>query len=85
MFDEHSSDFSPSVRSEMPITAAAIHQDTRVKIDEEGVSAASYIEIVGAGAAEPPDEIIDFILDRPFVFAIVKNRIPLFVGPVNTP
>ena len=85
IFDEHSSDFSPSVRSEMPITAAAIHQDTRVKIDEEGVSAASYIEIVGAGAAEPPDEIIDFILDRPFVFAIVKNRIPLFVGTVNTP
>ena len=64
---------------------ASIHQDTRVKIDEQGVTAASYIEIIGAGAAEPPDEIIDFVLDRPFVFAITKRDIPLFVGTVNTP
>ncbi|MBQ4043690.1 MAG: hypothetical protein IJD06_06810 [Clostridia bacterium] len=48
-------------------------------------TAASYIEIVGAGAAAPPDEIIDFILDRPFVFAVTKSQIPLFLGTVNRP
>ena len=64
---------------------ASIHQDTRVKIDEEGVAAASYIEIIGAGAAMPPDEIIDFVLDRPFIFAVTKSQIPLFAGTVNMP
>ena len=57
-----------------------------MKIDEKGVTAASYIELnFGAGAAEPPDEIIDFVLDRPFVFAVTKSHIPLFVGKVNIP
>ena len=53
---------------------------------EDGVKAASYIILdFGAGAAEPPTEIIDFILDRPFVFAITNRSIPMFVGTVNNP
>lgn len=89
LFDPTSSDFSPSILPSEDFAVlpyvASIHQDTRVRIDEEGVAAASYIEIVGAGAAAPPDEIIDFILDRPFVFAVTKSQIPLFVGTVNMP
>ena len=50
------------------------------------MKAASYIILeFGAGAAQPPDEIIDFILDRPFVFAITTESIPMFVGTVNNP
>jgi serine protease inhibitor len=65
---------------------SAVNQATRVCIDEKGVTAASYIELnFGAGAAEPPDEIIDFVLDRPFVFVVSREQIPLFVGTVNTP
>lgn len=65
---------------------SAVNQATRVCIDEEGVTAASYIELPMAGAAEPPEEIIDFILDRPFVF-VISNRynLPLFAGVVNEP
>ena len=51
----------------------------------EGVKAASYIEFPGATSPEPPDEIIDFILDRPFIFAITTDSIPLFIGTVNNP
>lgn len=71
-------DFSPYI--------SAVNQATRVAIDEKGVTAASYIELPTAGAAEPPDEIIDFVLDRPFVF-VVTNRygLPLFAGVVNEP
>ena len=89
LFDPAVCDFSPSILPSNDFSlnpyVASIHQDTRVKIDEQGVTAASYIEIIGAGAAEPPDEIIDFVLDRPFVFAITKRDIPLFVGTVNKP
>ena len=83
-------DFSPSIlksnEANDPVYLDSIHQDTRVKIDEKGVVAASYIELnFGAGAAMPPEEIIDFVLDRPFVFAVTKSQIPLFMGVVNMP
>ena len=90
IFEPLGNDFSPSViranAFDEPVYLAGIHQDTRVQIDEEGVAAASYIELnFGAGAAAPPDEIIDFVLDRPFLFVISKSEIPLFVGTVYCP
>lgn len=86
IFEPLGNDFSPSIISEYPVYLDSINQDTRVSIDEEGVTAASYVLLqFGAGAAAPPEEIIDFILDRPFLFAITTNDIPLFVGTVNNP
>ena len=86
IFDPLGNDFSPSIDSKIPVYLDSINQDTRVAIDEEGVTAASYILLeFGAGAAMPPEEIIDFVLDRPFVFAITSDQIPLFVGTVNMP
>lgn len=90
LFELYGNDFSPSIikanENDDPVYLDSINQDTRVMIDEKGVVAASYIELdFGAGAAAPPNEIIDFVLDRPFVFAVTKSQIPLFVGTVNTP
>ena len=91
VFDAQTADFSSSLYhhrelKEFSLFISAVNQATRVAIDEKGVTAASYIEIPGAGAAEPPEEIIDFIVDRPFVF-VVTNRydVPLFAGVVNEP
>ena len=89
IFDWTTNSFASTMQSktsDYPVYLDSINQDTRVKIDEKGVTAASYIELnFGAGAAEPPDEIIDFVLDRPFVFVVSREQIPLFVGTVNTP
>ena len=90
LFEPTGNDFSPSViranENHDPVYLADIHQDTRIQVDEQGVAAAAYIELnFGAGAAAPPEEIIDFVLDRPFVFAITQSSIPLFVGVVNCP
>ena len=80
-----SADFS-AITSDTPVVVTAVNQAARVIIDEEGVKAATYIEIPGAGAAMPPDEVIDFVLDRPFLFVIAgSNGIPLFIGAVNEP
>lgn len=91
IFDPGKSDFSASVKTDpgsFPpfVYLAGVNQATRVAIDEKGVTAASYIEIPGPGAAQPPEEIIDFVLDRPFLF-VISNRygIPLFAGVVNKP
>lgn len=82
VFDMESSDFT-AITSDTPVYVSAVNQSARVEIDEKGVKAATYIEIPGAGAAQPPEEIIDFVLDRPFVFVISKGNLPLFTGVVN--
>jgi len=57
----------------------------RVAIDEEGCTAASYVlfEMDGAGAFEEQKLALTF--DRPFLFAVVEDVLPLFIGIVNTP
>lgn len=85
-FSAEAADFSPSVTGPGPVFLTGVNQATRVAIDEEGVTAASYIELPGAGAAAPPDDTIDFVLDRPFLFVITNLwDIPLFAGVVNQP
>lgn len=86
IFTPYTADFSASVESDLPVFLSAVNQATRVAIDEEGVTAASYIEMPAPGAAMPPEEIIDFVLDRPFLFFITNRYdVPLFCGVVNTP
>ena len=86
VFDPAKSDFT-AITADSPVTLTGVNQAARVIIDEQGVTAASYLEFPGAGAAAPPEEIIDFILDRPFVFVIADTNtgIPLFTGVVNEP
>lgn len=83
LFQYGTADFSEAF--EGPVFMTAANQSVRVEIDEQGVKAAAYIELPGAGAAEPPEEIIDFMLDRPFLFVISNDGIPLFAGTVNQP
>ena len=84
VFNEGAANFS-GITGDVPIFLTAANQSVRVQIDEEGVKAAAYIEFPGATSPEPPKEIIDFILDRPFLFAITTDSIPLFLGTVNNP
>ena len=84
VFDVNASDFS-AITSDTPIFLTAANQAVRVQIDEEGVKAAVYIEFPGATSPMPPEEIIDFVLDRPFLFVISNDSVPLFAGVVNEP
>ncbi len=86
VFDPETGAFETFLKGEIPLWIQAVNQSTRVCIDEEGVTAASYIEIPGATSGQPPEDTIDFILDRPFVFVITNNyNLPLFAGVVNEP
>ena len=84
VFNETTSNFT-EITGDVPIYLTAANQSVRVQIDEEGVKAAAYIELPGTGSPMPPEEIIDFVLDRPFIFAITTESIPLFMGTVNNP
>lgn len=77
-------DFSPLAEQE--IRLSQVQHAARVKVDEEGCEAAAFTVMATAGSAEPPDEEVDFILDRPFLFSITGlENLPLFVGTVQNP
>ena len=86
VFDERSLPFSRISEDPRLFLGKADHT-ARVKITEDGVEAASYVDS-GIAVAGIPERIkrMRFDLDRPFLFAVTKgNRIPLYVGAVVDP
>lgn len=83
-FDPAKSDFTPLTNIPEIAVSKAQH-DARVKIDEKGVEAAAYTVIMAyATSARPPEEEMDFIVDRPFAFVITsEDGLPIFAGIVN--
>ena len=81
-FDPNMADFTPLTDDGAMVDS--VMQAARVKIDEEGVEAAAYTEIVAAdsGPMELPP-VVEMNLNRPFLFAIFDgNDVPLFIGTV---
>ena len=86
VFDPAISDFSPMTADIEEIYLSQATHAARVMIDEEGCTAVAYTVMAAAGAGMPPEEEIDFTLDRPFLFVITGDgELPLFVGIVNQP
>jgi len=84
IFRADTADLSPII-PDMPACFSAANQAVRVQIDEDGIKAAAYTELPSPGSAEPPDETVDFTLDRPFLFMVTDSSIPLFAGIVREP
>ncbi len=77
-------DFSP-ISDNTDLYVSGANHAARVMIDEKGVTGAAYTLIL-VGAVPPPDETVDFVLDRPFLFVVQgHDGAPLFVGIVNRP
>lgn len=82
IFDIEKSDFSPLTEDTEVYFTEAKHA-ARVTIDEEGCTAAAFTAMLAAGAAIPPADEIDFVVDRPFVFAVTGDSGQLlFAGEV---
>ncbi len=85
VFDSSKADFTPLTPDTEVAVSGASHA-ARVLIDEEGCLATAFTVMVYATAARPPEEKMDFILDRPFLFIINgQDNQPLFIGIVNQP
>lgn len=87
VFDLDLSDFTPMTTAvEEPIVLSQADHAARVVIDEEGCTAAAFTVMANTGAGMPPDDEVDFILDRPFLFCVTGiSGLPLFVGVVDHP
>ena len=78
-----SADYSPLLKEGRTYLQEA-SQTCRLILDEEGITAASYVDFA-AGGALPPQEEIDIVFDRPFFFLITEGALPLYAGVVNQP
>ena len=86
VFDSHVSDFTPTTTQTEELYISQANHAARVMVDEEGCTAASYTVLAVEGAGMPPEEEVDFTLDRPFLFVITgEDGLPLFVGTVYEP
>lgn len=86
VFDVGAANFAPTCENADGVYLSDAEHAARVTIDEEGVTAAAYTIMMEAGAAMPPADEVDFVLDRPFLFAITaRDGMPLFIGVVNNP
>ncbi|MDD6159904.1 MAG: serpin family protein [Oscillospiraceae bacterium] len=86
VFDARRADFSPMTEDVQTVVLSQATHSARVMIDEEGCTAAAFTVMLECGADMPPEEEVDFVLDRPFLFLIESetNQL-LFTGVVNQP
>ncbi len=86
VFSWKSSDFTPLTTATDKIFVSQVNHAARVKIDEEGCEAAAFTVMIMEATCAPPTDEVDFVLDRPFVFAVTGvNGDVLFIGVVNQP
>ena len=86
VLDKERSDFSPMFTEGNAYLDEAKHA-ARVTVDEEGVEAAAYTVMLANPTSQGgADLVVDFIADRPFIFAITgEGGALLFAGVVNNP
>lgn len=87
VFDDARSDFTPLTTAVRDLYVSSADHAARVTVDEEGCEAAAFTVItVEAKGMHLSPEVIDFTLDRPFLFSLTTEEgLPLFTGVVNEP
>ncbi len=86
LFDGERADFSAILPESAGVLLGQTTHAARVTIDEEGITATAYTLMAANGAPMVPEEEIDFVLDRPFLFILTtQDNLPLFAGIVNEP
>ncbi|MCM1055890.1 MAG: hypothetical protein NC394_10265 [Bacteroides sp.] len=81
VFDPRKADFSPLSDTE-GLYISQVRHASRVVTDEEGCTAAAFTVLALAGGTLAPDDEIDFVVDRPFLF-VINGPQPLFAGRVE--
>lgn len=84
VFDPALADFTPMLGEGVDAYVTQATHAARVRIDEKGCEGVAYTVIEADEAAPLEQDEIDFVLDRPFLFAVTSRTGQLlFVGVVN--
>ena len=63
---------------------SSMKQTSKIEIDENGCTAASYTELIGSSSG-PRNGKAEIILNRPFIYVLYKEDIPFLIGVVRNP
>ncbi len=75
-----------SLMSDTPVFISQITQNTHIAIDEKGVEAAAFTQLLMASGGLPAGGPAELILDRPFLYSITAaNGTVLFTGICRMP
>lgn len=85
-FDEGAADFSGMSPQGENIFIQDVLQEAFISVDEHGTEAAAATAVI-AGATSAPQDIVELVVDRPFLFLIRDNETgaTLFMGRVLDP
>lgn len=82
IFENGTGSFSPITDEDFAFTK--VQHTCRFSIDEEGCEAAAVTVMAASGSSGPPEEEIDFVLDRPFLFCVTNwGGLPIYMGVIN--
>ena len=85
VMDADAADFSPLTDEAGKILLSGAEHAAMVEIDEDGVTGAAYTALITEGSAMFEPEEVDFVLDRPFYFAVTgRDGSILFAGIVQS-
>ena len=83
VLDPAKADFTPLTTDAKDLFLSKVDHAAVVEIDEKGVTAAAYTDMAVAGSGMP-QETLEFVLDRPFVFVVTGwDGSVLFTGAVR--
>lgn len=78
--------YSAELSSKTAGSLSVLQQYARLILNEDGVEAAAITVSTDGTFLMPPEDEIDFTLDRPFLYAVMsRQEIPLFIGMYSTP
>lgn len=83
--DAFSEDADYSRMTDDQIFLSEIRQQSHIALDEKGVEAAAFTQLQYAGAAMPKEEVVELILDRPFLYGLQYHENLVFVGICRNP
>ena len=84
LFSKDTAEFNFIKDKNQPAWIDQINQVSRISLDEDGIEASNFTELIMNGAAPPPDEIVEFKLDRPFILLIRgTSSKAIFMAVVN--
>ncbi|KAF7061844.1 hypothetical protein CFC21_068511 [Triticum aestivum] len=82
-------DFSSMMTGGEGISITGVYHKATIEVDEVGTVAAAATAVLYFGSAAPgaPRDLVDFVADRPFLFAMVEEGIDavLFLGHLANP
>ena len=83
LFDENSGT-AKNITDFEPVTLGDIRQGTHIAVDERGVTASAFTELMYYGAAMPVDTA-DMRMDRQFLYTLEYGGVIIFAGIVDDP